>query len=46
MHKNFSLVDSNLNGEDYSITTYPVKIVEGGVMIGFRDSIFDNILFK
>ncbi|WP_366184419.1 nitrite reductase small subunit NirD [Flavobacterium ovatum] len=39
MHKKtFSLVDgSNLNGEDYSIATYPVKVVEGEVLIGFID---------
>ncbi|MEO8255268.1 MAG: nitrite reductase small subunit NirD [Flavobacterium sp.] len=39
MHKKtFSLVDgSNLNGDDYSIATYPVKIVEGEVLIGFID---------
>lgn len=39
MHKKtFSLVDgTNLNGEEYSIATYPVKIVEGDVLIGFID---------
>ncbi|MCW2120950.1 nitrite reductase small subunit NirD [Flavobacterium sp. 7A] len=39
MHKKtFSLVDgTNLNGEDYSIATYPVKILEGEVLIGFID---------
>ena len=39
LHKNnFSLVDgSNLSGNDYSIATYPVKIVEGEVLIGFID---------
>ncbi|MBA4302247.1 nitrite reductase (NADH) small subunit [Algoriphagus alkaliphilus] len=37
MHKKtFSLEDgSNLNGEKYSIATYPVKIEEGNVYIGF-----------
>lgn len=36
--KTFSLKDgSNLNGEDYSIATYPVKIVEGEVFIGFME---------
>jgi nitrite reductase (NADH) small subunit len=35
--ENFSLVDlQQFNGEDYSIATYPVKIVEGEVMIGFE----------
>ena len=28
---------SNLNGEEYSIATYPVKIEEGIVYIGFAD---------
>ncbi|AWG21893.1 nitrite reductase (NAD(P)H) small subunit [Flavobacterium faecale] len=39
LHKNnFSLVDgTNLNGNDYKIATYPVKIVEGEVLIGFVD---------
>lgn len=39
MHKKtFSLEDgSNLNGEDYSIATYPVKIEDGIVYIGFAD---------
>lgn len=39
MHKKtFSLVDgSNLNGEEYSIATYPVKIEEGIVYIGFAE---------
>lgn len=39
MHKKtFSLVDgSNLNGEDYSIATYPVKIVEDEVFVGFLE---------
>lgn len=39
MHKKtFSLEDgSNLNGEDYSIATYPVKIEAGNVYIGFAD---------
>ena len=36
--KTFSLEDgSNLNGEDYSIATYPVRIQEGNVYIGFGD---------
>ncbi|PZX53179.1 nitrite reductase small subunit NirD [Algoriphagus chordae] len=36
--KTFSLEDgSNLNGEDYSIATYPVRIQEGNVYIGFVD---------
>lgn len=39
MHKkNFSLVDgSNLAGEDLKIATYPVKIEDGNVYIGFLD---------
>ena len=39
MHKKtFSLVDgSNLNGEDYSIATYPIKIVADEVFVGFLD---------
>jgi len=39
MHKkNFSLEDgSNLGGEDLKIATYPVKIEEGNVYIGFSD---------
>lgn len=39
MHKKtFSLVDgSNLNGDDYSIATYPVKIVDGEVFVGFLE---------
>ena len=39
MHKKtFSLVDgSNLNGEDYSIATYPVKVIEGEVFVGFLE---------
>jgi len=39
MHKkNFSLVDgSNLGGEDLKIATYPVKIENGNVYIGFSD---------
>jgi len=39
MHKkNFSLEDgSNLGGEDLKIATYPVKIKEGNVYIGFLD---------
>ena len=36
--KNFSLEDgSNLAGEDLKIATYPVKIEEGNVYIGFVD---------
>lgn len=36
--KTFSLEDgSNLNGEEYRIATYPVKIEEGIVYIGFAD---------
>lgn len=39
MHKKtFSLVDgSNLNGEEYSIATYPVKVVDGEVFVGFLE---------
>ena len=39
MHKkNFSLEDgSNLAGEDLKIATYPVKIEDGNVYIGFAD---------
>lgn len=39
MHKKtFSLVDgSNLNGEDYSIATYPVKIEGNEVFVGFLE---------
>lgn len=39
MHKkNFSLVDgSNLAGDDLKIATYPVKIEDGNVYIGFSD---------
>ncbi|GAA3573869.1 nitrite reductase small subunit NirD [Snuella lapsa] len=39
MHKkNFSLEDgSNLGGEDLKIATYPVKIKDGNVYIGFID---------
>ncbi|MFL1011444.1 nitrite reductase small subunit NirD [Flavisericum labens] len=39
MHKkNFSLEDgNNLGGEDLKIATYPVKIEEGNVYIGFSD---------
>ena len=39
MHKKtFSLVDgSNLNGEDYSIDTYPVKVVDDEVFVGFLE---------
>ena len=36
--KNFSLEDgSNLGGEDLKIATYPVKIENGNVYIGFTD---------
>lgn len=36
--KTFSLEDgTNLNGEEYSIATYPVKIEAGNVYIGFAD---------
>jgi len=39
MHKKtFSLKDgSNLSGDDLKIATYPVKIVEDEVLIGFMD---------
>ena len=39
MHKkNFSLIDgSNLGGDDLQIATYPVKIENGNVYIGFTD---------
>ena len=39
MHKKtFSLTDgSNLNGEDYAIATYPVKVVDGEVFVGFLE---------
>jgi nitrite reductase (NADH) small subunit len=39
MHKKtFSLVDgSNLNGDDLKIATYPVKIVDDEVFVGFLD---------
>jgi nitrite reductase (NADH) small subunit len=39
MHKKtFSLVDgSNLNGDEYSIATYPVKVVNGEVFVGFLE---------
>tara|TARA_R110002049_G_scaffold248695_5_gene423174 strand:+ start:108 stop:485 length:378 start_codon:yes stop_codon:yes gene_type:complete len=39
MHKkNFSLEDgTNLGGEDLKIATYPVKIENGNVYIGFSD---------
>jgi nitrite reductase (NADH) small subunit len=39
MHKKtFSLVDgSNLNGDDYKIATYPVKVIEDEVFVGFVD---------
>lgn len=41
MHKKtFSLEDgSNLNGDDYNIAVYPVKIEEGNVYIGFSEEI-------
>lgn len=36
--KTFSLVDgSNLNSEEYSIATYPVKIVDDDVFVGFLE---------
>ena len=36
--KNFSLEDgSNLDGGDLKIATYPVKIENGNVYIGFSD---------
>lgn len=37
MHKkSFSLIDgTNLNGEEYSIATYPVKIINDEVLVGF-----------
>ncbi len=36
--KTFSLKDgSNLSGDDLKIATYPVKVVEGEVLIGFID---------
>jgi nitrite reductase (NADH) small subunit len=39
MHKKtFSLVDgSNLNGDDLKIATYPVKIIEDEVFVGFLE---------
>lgn len=39
MHKKtFSLIDgSNLNGDDYKIATYPVKIEGDEVFVGFLD---------
>jgi nitrite reductase (NADH) small subunit len=39
MHKKtFSLVDgSNLNGDDYSIATYPVKVEGDEVFVGFLE---------
>lgn len=39
MHKKtFSLIDgSNLNGDDYTIATYPVKVVDGEVFVGFLE---------
>ena len=36
--KTFSLEDGRiLKGEEYSIATYPVRIQEGNVYIGFAD---------
>jgi nitrite reductase (NADH) small subunit len=36
--KTFSLHDgSNLNGEEYAIATYPVKIVDDEVFVGFLE---------
>ncbi|MDN5204339.1 nitrite reductase small subunit NirD [Fulvivirgaceae bacterium BMA10] len=36
--KTFSLKSGkNLNGEDYCIKTYPIKIEEGSMFIGFTD---------
>jgi len=36
--KTFSLEDgSNLSGDDYEIATYPVKIEDGNVYIGFSE---------
>lgn len=37
MHKKtFSLIDgTNLNGDEYSIATYPVKIINDEVLVGF-----------
>ncbi|GAA6772349.1 hypothetical protein AAGS39_31010 [Flavobacterium sp. CGRL2] len=36
--KTFSLVDgSNLNGDDFKIATYPIKVVENEVFVGFVD---------
>lgn len=36
--KTFSLQDgSNLNGDDYQIATYPVKVVDGEVFVGFTE---------
>ncbi len=39
MHKKtFSLTDgANLNGEEYSIAIYPVKVVDGEVFVGFLE---------
>jgi nitrite reductase (NADH) small subunit len=39
MHKKtFSLIDgTNTNGEEYSIATYPVKVVDGEVYVGFLE---------
>ncbi len=39
MHKKtFSLMDgSNLNGDDFKIATYPIKVVENEVFVGFAD---------
>jgi nitrite reductase (NADH) small subunit len=36
--KTFSLVDgSNLNGEEYSIATYPVRVIANEVFVGFLE---------
>lgn len=39
MHKKtFSLLDgTNLNGDDFKIATYPVKVVDNDVFVGFND---------
>jgi nitrite reductase (NADH) small subunit len=39
MHKKtFSLVDgTNLNGEEYSIATYPVRVIADEVFVGFLE---------
>jgi nitrite reductase (NADH) small subunit len=39
MHKKtFSLVDgSNLNGEEYAIATYPVRVIADEVFVGFLE---------